>query len=237
MVLDALGTVLWSNPAAATFTGLDPAVWTGRSVLELLHPDDHASVFSAFDSVTSKGLGNLIDVRIRDAANQWRSCEIRGRYVEATTDSDAHIIVVFRDTSDRQMLELGRGDSEYLRAIVHHASALLATLSDTGTIITANAELDRLLGHDLDVIAGKEFCDLLVADDRALFRDTLVCIHESDRVEVRAEGRDANIVYLDVWITDLRADPLVEGYTLSATDITDLKKPNGRFDTWLITTR
>ena len=85
VVLDPVGTIVWGNDAIIDFTGFDPDAWIGRSVFDLLHPDDHAIALSAFASVGDKGIGSLLDVRIQDSQGKWRSCEVRGRAVPAGT--------------------------------------------------------------------------------------------------------------------------------------------------------
>ncbi len=221
IVLDPVGTILWVNEAAVAFADLDPADWIGGSVFDLLHPDDHAIALAAFDTVVGKDVGSLLDLRARDGAGRWRLCEIRGKVIE--TDGGTCIAIVLRDIADRGHLELGAGNSELLCALVHHSTALLMMLDPEGNITTANGELTRLLHHDLAIIRDQEFASLIHPGDRAIFRDALADIEGSARIELRFARPDGSIVYLDISVTDLRADPLIGGYVLSGTDITDLK--------------
>ena len=223
VVVDSGGNLQWVNHATIQFAGMDPAEWMGRSVFELLHPDDHALAFAAFDTVTGKDLGSLIDVRIRDGQDRWRHCEIRGRSLDADDGGEPLIVIGFRDTADRQNLELGAGDSELLRALVHHATSLLITLDEDGCITSANAELTRLLGYDLALVAGDELSSFVQAPDRPAFRDALGSVQESFSAEFTFHHADGYEVVLDLSVTDLRADPLINGYVVSATDISDLK--------------
>ena len=94
------GTVLWGNQAATELAGLQLDEADGMNVLELLHPDDHATVFNAFVSVQGHGggTGDLIDVRVRHASGTWRPVELRGRMI------GEHVLVVLRATADRLSL-------------------------------------------------------------------------------------------------------------------------------------
>ena len=102
---------------------------TGISVFELLHPDDHALTAAALTSVTGKEVGRLIDVRIQDAENRWRHCEIRGRSIDAEDGGDPSIIVGIRDTADRQGLEFGSGHTDLLRALAHSGLVLAKSIA------------------------------------------------------------------------------------------------------------
>ncbi len=228
VIIDQLGTLLWVNDVSVELMGLDRGKWIGKSVFGLMHPDDHAAVLDAFNTVAQSGRGGLMDIRARDGNGKWRQCEIRGRFVPATQpDScgdgeDGFIIVVIRDVADRRGLELAAGDADLLRALVHHSTSLLMMLDADGAIITANGELSRGLRRDIAVVAGESLDSLMFPADRALFRDTLRMIEGSADVTVRFRRPDDTIVYLDMSISDLRDDPLVNGFVISGTDVTDL---------------
>jgi len=223
VILEADGTISWTNQAAVDLMDLEPAAWIGRSVFDLMHEDDHAQAFRAFESVGKQERGSLMDVRVLDGAGQWRQMEIRGRSVPAGAHGDEFLVIVVRDVADRQGLELGGGDTEQLRALVHHATALLITLDSEANVLTANGELSRLLHHDIAIVAGHPFEDLVHAKDRHLVRDALARSGRTESLEVNLERPDGELVTLDLSITDLRNDPLVKGYVVSGTDITDLK--------------
>jgi diguanylate cyclase (GGDEF)-like protein/PAS domain S-box-containing protein len=223
VVVDPDGNLQWASHAAIQFAGMEPVEWMGRSVFELLHPDDHALAFAAFDTVTGKDVGRLLDVRIRDGQDRWRHCEIRGRSLGADDSGDPVIVIVFRDIADRQSLELGAGDTELLRALVHHATSLLITLDADGCITSANGELTRLLGYDLALVTGDELSAFIQAPDRPAFRDALSSARESFSAEYTFHHAHGYEVVLELSVTDLRADPLINGFVVSATDISDLK--------------
>ena len=223
VILEEDGTINWTNQAAVDLMDLEPSEWLGRSVFDLMHEDDHAVAFAAFESVGNQERGSLIDVRVRDGAGRWRQMEIRGRMVPPGAHGDGFLVIVVRDVADRQSLELGGGDIEQLRALVHHATALLVTLDTDGRILTANAELSRLLHHDLALVAGQPFEDLVHARDRPLVRDAMLGSERTERLEANLERPNGELVTLDLSITDLCSDRLVEGFIVSGTDITDLK--------------
>ncbi|MEO0495027.1 MAG: diguanylate cyclase [Actinomycetota bacterium] len=213
------GTIQWGNDAATELSGLRLDEADGTNVLDLLHPDDHATVFNAFTSVQEHDgdAGGLIDVRIRHTSGAWRPVELRGRMV------GDQVLVILRATIDRQQLELGQGGHERLRALVHHAHAILVSLDRDGRIRSSNTHLTRVLGHDDPDVNGLPFDELLAPDDRVAFREALRSPDGAARLDARAPHVDGHIVHLDIHLTDLREDEIQDGYTLSAADITDLK--------------
>jgi diguanylate cyclase (GGDEF)-like protein/PAS domain S-box-containing protein len=224
VVVHQNGNIQWANHAAVQFSGIEASDLTGLSVFELLHPDDHALAAAAFTSVTKKEVGRLIDVRINDAKNRWRHCEIRGRSVDAEDGDGPSIVIGIRDTADRQGLEFGSGDTNLLRALVHHATSLLIGLDEDGCITSANAELTRLLGYDLGVVAGEDLSAFVHVSDQSAFRDALASINGSFSAPYTFRHAEGYEVVLDLNITDLRTDPLINGFVVSATNISDLKR-------------
>ena len=217
------GSILWANQAAVDFSGLDLATANDRTVFDLLHLDDHALVINGFTAVggDTEKLGQLVDVRVRNADGRWMPCEVRGRFLEL--GGEGHVVIVIRSTEDRQALELGAGSHERLRAQVHHAHAILASLDAYGEIRSINAEVARTLGLDGAELLGRPFDEILLPADRAEFRDTLATMDDTAHLEVRAERMDGAIAHLDVQVADLRGDALQTGYTLCASDVSDLK--------------
>ena len=231
VILDPSGTMIWANQATIDLLHVDLQEWVGKSAFLLMHPDDHAVAIDAFTTVAESGLGSLMDVRLRDGNGNWRQCELRGRFISAPDQvgpasdgmgDDGFIIIVLRDVADRQNLELGAGDKNLLRALVHHSRSLLMMLDSDGVILTANGELNRSLRRDIAVVKGTKLDTLMAPGDRASFRDTLRSINGSADITVRFTIPDGSIVHFDMSITDLRDDPLVEGFVLSGTDVTNL---------------
>jgi diguanylate cyclase (GGDEF)-like protein/PAS domain S-box-containing protein len=223
VILESDGEIAWVNQACTDLLGLEPTEWLGRSVFDLLHEDDHSLAFTAFETVGSHERGSLIDVRARDGEGRWRQMEIRGRLVPGGADGDDFVVIVLRDIADRQSLELGGGNIEQLRALVHHATALLITLDTDGHILSANGELSRLLHQDIALLGGTPFENLVHPSDRAEVREAMRDSQRTERLEAQLTRPDGTIVTMDISITDLRRDPLVNGYVVSGTDITDLK--------------
>ena len=75
---------------------------------------------------------------------------MRGRYVPAGQwfGADEAIVIGMRDVADRGGLELGGGDTDRLRALVHHAHTIFVVFDEHGHILSVNGELNRVFGID-----------------------------------------------------------------------------------------
>lgn len=75
-VLEADGTVRYSNPSAGLLTGYRAAVVNGTQVLELVHPDDRAMAEAAFEAAVARpGVTDGVVVRLRFADGSWHVVE------------------------------------------------------------------------------------------------------------------------------------------------------------------
>ena len=72
---------IWGNPACTRSIGHTLADWKGRSVLDLLHPDDLEVVLVRLSTLEGKPVG----VRVKTADDQWRHWEL---LANAITDGD-----------------------------------------------------------------------------------------------------------------------------------------------------
>ncbi|WP_449061831.1 diguanylate cyclase domain-containing protein [Planomonospora algeriensis] len=72
-VVDPSGRFTYASPAVERVLGADPEKITGRPVLTVVHPDDHATVRDAFEGlVGAPGRVRSWEARLRRADGSWR---------------------------------------------------------------------------------------------------------------------------------------------------------------------
>jgi diguanylate cyclase (GGDEF)-like protein/PAS domain S-box-containing protein len=223
IVIDARGTLVWINDAAPLVLDLDRDAWLGRSVFELVHEDDHALVMSSIAAVHGKPRGTPIEVRIRDGARQWRLFEVLG----ADLPDQGLIACVVRDITERRMWEIGSNDLNRVQRIVQHAASIVMLLDATGIITTVNGAFGRLLGHDPTMVVGHAFSEFLPLHERILLEAALAAAAEGARgpqiVELHVRNALRRQVPVRVEVASLLDDPLVNGFVVTGSDITELR--------------
>ncbi|HEU5152170.1 MAG TPA: GGDEF domain-containing protein [Iamia sp.] len=83
LVVGPDGAVEYANPAAGTLLGVEAAMLVGRSIRDLLHPDDVARAFDAESRVgtPAASIGVAAPLRMRHAQVGWRWLELSsGRF-------------------------------------------------------------------------------------------------------------------------------------------------------------
>jgi PAS domain S-box-containing protein len=116
-ILDDNGTTRYDSPSVTRVLGYMPGERIGRSVFELLHPDDLPMVLDRFEKVLRRGgLVGSIETRVRHRDGSWRVFEVT--VSNLLHDSVVQAVVVnARDVTERKRAE------EELRAAKEVAEA------------------------------------------------------------------------------------------------------------------
>jgi diguanylate cyclase (GGDEF)-like protein/PAS domain S-box-containing protein len=228
----ATGEIVWANEACGALVDETADAWVGRNILELIHPDDQANVVNALLSIVGKESGGLLRLRIVGRTGRIRHIEIRGRML--TVDGEDLILNVVRSVEDRNQLELAGQNPELLRALVHHSPSVLAFLDREARIVSASGALARLLGHDIDLVRGARFVDLVVPEERttvAAALDGLDGPTGTIRSTITMSTTTDAVRVFEMQATDLRQDPTVEGIVVTLSDVTELKSAEAQLRT------
>lgn len=131
VLMDAALDVRWASPGSVPVLGLAPESIVGRSVFDLVHPDDldtaatmaTAVVRQGEEAIVSPAASMLVEfpVRVRNASGGWEQCNASGRLL----DADGTMLGVIRVAREAHALDsvirgLGTGGDldSVLRAVI-----------------------------------------------------------------------------------------------------------------------
>ncbi len=222
LVIDDNVEVVWCNSAAELLFGMTMDQAQGVSGLDLIHPDDLQVAALALVSVKNKGVGSLLEARIR-TADSWRLVEVRGSRLGSYT------VLCVRDLTDRRRWELAGDETAKFRSLLQTGATVTLLLDETGLVVSSSGALTRLLGHDQEVAEGSPLQDLVVPDDQPRLRaaieravsDGAGGMSARTDVDVRLLRVDGDPVPYSLSIVNLMDDPSVQGLVVSGHDISD----------------
>jgi diguanylate cyclase (GGDEF)-like protein/PAS domain S-box-containing protein len=226
IVVDTEVRLHYVNPAGAHLFGWQPDEWLGRSILDLIHPDDVASVVSSTGAIQSKRIGTPVEVRVRVADGTWKLVEFVG-YNALDVPGIHGLVVIARDLTRRRMWEVAGSDTVRFQQVVQHASSVTLLLDRGGKVTSVNAAFTRLLGHDVSHVVGRPLASFCSVDDvnNLEFAIEKAGI-ESRLVSCEASMRPANTTLpslpMRFEIVNLLDDPVVQGLVVTAYDVSDL---------------
>ena len=224
-VLGADGALLDINDTACRLLGWSRAAWMGRSVLDLVHPDDAAMAISSIGALQDKRVGTPIELRVGDSAGNWHWMEVVGTN-HLREDGISGLLCVARDITQRRMWEVAGNDTARLEQIVQHAPSITMLLDRNGVVASVNVAFTRLLGHDPSVVVGRQLADFV--DPRSLPQLEAALLtakgpHRSASVELMMRTMSGGSHPIRFDLADLLDDPVVTGIIVSGYDISELR--------------
>jgi PAS domain S-box-containing protein len=104
-VIDSEGILRFQSPSTATVLGYRPEELVGRSVLELIHPEDRPRALALFqEGLPVPRFTSTFEARVQHKDGSWRSLEARAYNLLDDPDV-AGVIVSARDVTDRREAE------------------------------------------------------------------------------------------------------------------------------------
>lgn len=227
LVIDRLGKVRYANRAAERQLGYRPADHVGRSLLELIHPDDVANVVSSIETVQAKAVGTPIDVRVRASDGSWIWFEEIGTNV-TLDDGTPAILCTARNITQRRMWEVAAGDVQRVQQVLHVAPTIFLLLDGEGVVTSVNAAFTRMLGHDQSKVIGRPLTDFVAEGYEAEARASIADLKEGrtrvsfeTRMTVVGQSAEARPVRFD--LVNHLTDPVIGGIVASGYDVTELE--------------
>lgn len=123
-VVNARGVILYENPAAGRILGFEVSSRIGRSVFELIHPDDQDAAALAFEQAFGSGeIGSILEFRCRDARGEWRTLEASGR--RFVGENGLMVAVInSRDITERRLMDERIREAQKMEALVRLAGSM-----------------------------------------------------------------------------------------------------------------
>ncbi len=225
LVLNGSGQVQWGNKAAERLFGRSLRDSIGFPALELVHPDDLELVLRSLESVQRKVIGTLIEVRARTPSG-WRLLEVVGTPLGSSNESRA-VLFCMRDLTERRRFEVARNKDATFRTVVQNSPDMTILLAQSGVVDSVSGALSRILGHDPEMIEGRELVGFVVEEDQPRF---LASIHAASqgatasnplRVRIRLTRHEiGEPIPFEFTFVNLLDDQTVGGFVVSAHDIT-----------------
>ena len=181
-LVDANGIEFYHSSSCHQILGYSAEERNGKSMMELIHPDDIESVINMFTEILKNpGVANLLPTRVRRNDGLWIWIEGVANNLLADPDIQA-IVINFRDISERKNAEQALFESEEMmrnsQAVAHICSySTILNLNDIGkSVWRCSPEFYNIFGIDKSYPHTIEGWAGFIHPD---FREEIVAYHEN----------------------------------------------------------
>jgi PAS domain S-box-containing protein len=212
------GASRYINGRWAAFTGLDPAESDlDRSLLDVVHPDDHDRLTSTWAASLASGTEYECQFRLRRHDGEYRWFLARAVPVRDEHGTLTAWFGTSTDIEDQKRSEesLRRGESEY-RSLFENAGVGNAEIDlETGRFVRVNRTYCAITGYDADALLGMTYLDVTHPDDRDRthglvepFLREHAGAFEMEKRYVRRDGRTIHVQVCGTLIRDADGRPI-----------------------------
>jgi len=198
-LFSAEGTILYGTPASTRILGVGPEELSGRSVFELVHPEDRQGLAERLTAaLRHPGEPVAVEARARHRDGGWRHLE--GVLTNLLEEPGvAAVVANYRDvTGPRGAREALRASEARLRAIFDSTAIGIAQVDLTGRILEANPPFAMHLGYVPEELIGRLVTDITHPEDVALgldhFKDLVDGKTAAYQIEKRYVRKDGSVM-------------------------------------------
>lgn len=224
-------TILWAEENMRRVFGYD--IQNGETDFDFwsdkIHPDDRDRVVK-----------NLLDVCNDQKSDQWedeyRFMRSNGEYAYVldqgyllyVNGKSIRMIGSMQDITERKLAELKLLDSEKrFRSLVQNGSDMIKILDNKGIFTFSSPSVEKVLGYRQEEIVGQSTFDFIHPDDLQDILRRFEIIKKTGYHEIpyfRFKNQKGEWRWLETKLTNLLADPAVQGIVSNSRDVTEKKQ-------------
>lgn len=228
-LLNHEGVVIYDSPAASGMLGYSQTEWIGKSVFEIIHPDDVENVKTLFiDLLQTPQKVVQATFRLRHQNSSWVWIEASATNFLAQKDINA-VIVNYHDITERQQIEEALISSEKnFRSLIENSSDWFIKIDAQGVINYVSDPMTRNLGYTVEEFMGKRIFDFIHPEDIPITQDLFAQLLQNPTQTVSAEYRlkhkDNSWRWIESVGKNLFDDPDIRAVIGNFRDITERKQ-------------
>jgi two-component system, cell cycle sensor histidine kinase and response regulator CckA len=200
----------------------------GRTILDLVHPDDRAITLERLEIALNGGRNPPLTRRILRVDGSIASVSLSSTGLP--TDSRTRKVLVIADANGSLGRNDGNGDDLRMRegrfrGLVERGNELIEVLDGEGRIKYATGPVRRIMRMDPQELVGKSVIDLFHPDDRALIMSEIERAIADPSLSVTSTARvcrgDGSWRILEGSLSNMMEVPGIEGIVLNLRDVTE----------------
>jgi PAS domain S-box-containing protein len=165
-VVDARGRTVYKSPSLTRVFGWLPEELVGKSVFELVHPEDRPLAKAMFGELLAEpGVLKAVELRYRHKDGTWLTIKVSAVNLLHNPAIEG-IVMSSLDVTDRSKAENAlRESGELFAAFIRDSANAYVELDLEGNLTFANARTSALSGHTTEELCRMHMSQLLLPED------------------------------------------------------------------------
>ncbi len=222
------GTFLYASPASETILGYAPERLIGRSVVELIHPEDLPAVRACHESLRQGATEQTVVYRLRTVAGDYVWVETTSHALrDSATGAIVELQAASRNISKRKQIEDALAQQHaFFRQVVGAMGQGLTVTDSAGRFEFVNEAYARMLGMEPADLIGLSPRDVTLPDDHDVLNRAQAqrAYGVVSTYETRLRRADGSAVYALVTGVPRKQDGVIAGSIAVITDLTERRK-------------
>ncbi|MBL0882900.1 MAG: PAS domain S-box protein [Chitinophagaceae bacterium] len=223
--------IVWAEENMKRLFGYD--IENGETNFEFwykkIHPDEQDLVIKKLSEAISDDTKDRWEDEYRFKRRDGTYAYVLDKgYLLYENGKAIRMIGSMQDITERKLAELKLLDSEKrFRSLVQNGSDMIKILDADGLFTFSSPNVEKVLGYSQDAILGKSAFHFIHPDDLEDVYKHFKTIKQCDYDEIpyfRFKNKDGEWRWLETKLTNLLADPAVQGIVSNSRDVTEKKK-------------
>ena len=228
VVIDGSGIRKYASSSFSNVGGYDSEDMLGKSVFDLVHPDDKAAAMRTFRELIKDPFHvHSLQVRYLAKNGAYIWVEVLGMNMLDNPTVEG-IVLDTRDITDRKNMEEELHKSEErFRAIVQNSTDVIVILDEKGMNKYISPSLQRITGYTMEDRLGRNSLEFIHPDDLDKVIKSFNRVVNKPNLVYKGENRylhkDGTYHWFEISAMNLLKDPNVEGIVLTFRDVSERK--------------
>jgi PAS domain S-box-containing protein len=221
-------TIGYESPSAERILGYKLEELIGKSIFDLIHPDDKDNTLKTFRRLAKHPAQTIpATVRLLHKDATWHVMEATANNL-LNNPAVRGVVINYRDVTERQRAQEALKQREaHFRVMIENSLDDVAILNSKGDILYQSPSIERVLGYKLEEHKGKSSFIFIHPDDMPdvvkAYTELVENPGSTYKGELRAQHKDGSWRMLEVMTRNFLDDPVVGGILANFRDITERK--------------
>lgn len=225
--LNVAGRFLYANPDCCRFFGMTEEELLRKTYFELTYPDDLAQEEKYWKKLLNRDIEDFkLQKRFINNLNQITWAQEKVSIVEDQRRDPKYLVLVIHNINDLKKAENKLEENiRYYQSVLENSFDGVSIVDVEGKVKYQTPSVERITGYKAENRLGQNAFSLIASEDLPKIQTIYSQLTSNQITEARTIVKsiraDKELRYLDLYVKNMLADPLIKGLVVNYRDVTD----------------